>query len=129
MASERRTCRACSGRFSRPLGSRRVFCEKCRPPVLRPDKHPAPALSPAASPGELEVAVRAELDRCRRLQAWRGAAAVRLARECDTASGTSVSSLIKQLEAAMLAALQDVPPEPDFVDEVAARRQAKQALD
>ena len=128
MASERRTCKTktCHTQFSRPLGSRRVYCEKCRPPRDRQAPLPViPTPDVLRQPGELEVAVRAELVRTERLESWRGAAAVRLARECDTATGSQVSSLIKQLEAAMAAALDGVPPEPDFVDEMAERRQAK----
>lgn len=122
MASERKTCRKCHAKFSRPLGSRRLDCESCSPPRERPQ----PAAGPEAprKAGELEVAVRAELERADRAETWRGAAAIRLARECDTAKGSQVSSLIKQLEAAMAAALDGVPPEPDFVDEVAERRAA-----
>lgn len=128
MASERRVCKTCHVKFSRPLGSRRIHCEKCRPPRASRGVLPvAPAPDVPQHGGELEVAVRAELARAERLGSWRGAAAVRLARECDTATGSQVSSLIKQLEAAMAAALDGVPPEPDFVDEMAERRQAKRA--
>lgn len=128
MASERLVCKTCHVKFSRPLGSRRIHCENCRPPRDRQDTLPVVPVSNAPRrPGELEAAVRAELTRAERLESWRGAAAVRLARECDTATGSQVSSLIKQLELAMAAALDGVPPEPDFVDEIAERRQAKQA--
>lgn len=89
---------------------------------------PAAAVEqPRPGAGELEAAVRAELVRAGRDLTWRGAAAIRIAQECDTARGSSVSSLIKQLEQAMDAALDGVPPEPDFVDDVAARRAARAA--
>jgi len=76
------------------------------------------------APGELETAVRAELERAGRGESWRGQVAVRLAREAEGASGAAVSTLLKQLEAAMASALDGVPPEPDFVDDLAERRRA-----
>lgn len=80
--------------------------------------------APRPGDGELEAAVRAELVRAERDKTWRGAAAIRLARECDTATGSSVSTLIKQLEQAMEAALDGVVLEPDWADDLAARRAA-----
>lgn len=134
MAIVTRTCPkrrgGCGRKFRVPNEHRREFCEECRPPkvksgaVLGPPPAEVDEDQVPRRAGELEVAVRAELVRADRAETWRGAAAIRLARECDTAKGSQVSSLIKQLEAAMAAALDGVPPEPDFVDEVAERRAA-----
>lgn len=71
--------------------------------------------------------MRAELDRAGRLESWRGASAVRLAREADTAAGSQVSTLLRQLDQAMAAAMDGVPPAPDFVDDLASRRRTKSA--
>ena len=40
MASERKYCKrpkGCGKQFSRPLGSRRIYCEKCSPPKPKQD--------------------------------------------------------------------------------------------
>jgi len=133
MATVTRMCpktrKGCGRRFKVSAQSRREFCEECRPPrlkagAIRGERPPGDELPGG---GELESAVRNELARADRLETWRGAAAARIARECDTATGSQVSSLIRQLEAAMVAALDGVPPEPDFVDEIAARRASRTA--
>lgn len=133
MATVTRVCpkarKGCGRRFKVSAQSRREFCEECRPPRLKAGviRGERPAAELPRGGGELESAVVSELTRADRLATWRGAAAARIARECDTATGSQVSSLIKQLEAAMMAALDGVPPEPDFVDEIAARRAARTA--
>jgi hypothetical protein len=126
MSSVQIHCKTCNRRFRKPGQSRRLHCEDCRPPRDR-TRVEVPAPVAPLGPGPLEVAVGAELERAGRGESWRGQVAVRLAREAEGASGTAVSSLLKQLEAAMGAALDGVPPEPDFVDEIAARRSAATA--
>lgn len=136
VASERRTCpkpRGCGRKFSRPLGSRRVFCETCRPPRKRsgpsdpggkPDT-PDPASLPAAT---LELAAFAELQLAGRVDTFEGALWLRLAREADQAPGSSVARLIPGLLKAKDTALAGWKrPTRDRVDQLAEARARKAA--
>ena len=128
MASERKTCKSatCHQKFSRPLGSRREYCETCRPPRKKPQ---APVVLPGGSgePGPIEAAAVAELEAVGRLGSVEGQLVVRLAREADRASvsGTQLSAVADRLLKAKEAALAGVAPPGDLVDELMERRRAR----
>lgn len=131
MASERRTCaKGCGRRFSRPLGSRRVYCETCSPPRKRklpaPPEHPPPEQQP---PGTLELAALGELRLAGRVDTYEGVLWLRLSRDADQASGDKVARLIPSLLKAKDLALKGWKrPRPDDpVDELAARVARKAA--
>lgn len=137
MASERRTCKSstCHRRFSRPLGSRREFCEECRPPRNRNQDAPAaPVLAgpgaPGWSPGRIESRALAELTAAGRAETLEGEIVVRLAREMDSGrvAGSALTSLAKQLLDAKSRAMVGIkPPDRDRVDDLADRRADKAA--
>lgn len=124
MASERKTCRQCKGKFSRALGSRRVYCETCRPPRT---KRVVEITPPAKGPGPLEAACLAELERVERVGTIEGVALLAVARDADRLEGTpqraGVLEKLLKLKAAALAGT--APAETDRVDELAAARAAR----
>lgn len=85
-------------------------------------------LLPTAADGEcgpLERAARDELLACDRADTFAGRLALGLARRMDAGSrdtGSGVSSLSKELRAAMADATKDAPRAADAIDELKARR-------
>lgn len=128
VASERKTCAKpnCHRKFSRPLGSRRVYCEDCSPPRKPAAAPPAPA---APELGEIESRVLAELEQAGRAETVEAAIVLRLAREMDTgrATASQLGALAPRLLAARQEALRGVKLQTDRLDEVTARRLAKAA--
>ncbi len=90
-----------------------------------------PVPTPADEPcGPLEAAAREELMACDRADTFAGRLALGLARRMDAGSrdtGSSVSSLSKELRAAMADATKDAPRAADAIDELKARRLARHA--
>lgn len=131
--SKRITCKGCKARFLRASGTRRLYCETCRPPrVLATDGIAAPAVveQPAPRPpGPIELTTVAELQAAGRLATVSGRIAVRLAHQMDDEqlSGSQVATLGAQLERTMDRATAGAPKPPDVVDEIAARIAAKRA--
>lgn len=128
MASTRMRCKTCGSRFSRPLGSRRIHCEECRPPRAKPS---TPVVVPASSgPGPVEAQALARLEEAGRVETIEGQTLLRLAREVDggraTAAqlGTLAEKLLRVADIALAGARK---AEPDWLDEVTARRMAKAA--
>ena len=127
MASVRLRCQICRERFSKPLGSRRVNCETCRPPRAK-----ATALPPPEAPkvGPIEAQALADLEAAGRLDTVKGQTLLRLAREADSGRvtaaqlGSLASNLLKVEDAALAGARR---PEPDRLDEVSERRRRKAA--
>ena len=131
IASERKTCKrpkGCGKQFSRPLGSRRVYCEKCSPPrkPKRPDVAPTPIVR--LGPGPLEVAAGAELAVMGRSDTFEGLLWLRMAREADAAEGAQVGKLVGALlRAKALAVAGWEAPRNDRIDELARALAAKAA--
>lgn len=130
MASERRTCPDCHRKFSRPLGSRRIGCETCRPP--RPKKKAPPPVDVPSGPhggtGDLERAAVAALTLAGRLESFEGQLWLRLAREADAAPGPKVAALVGGLLKAKGEALAGWrPPRNDRIDELTRARERKAA--
>jgi hypothetical protein len=74
MASERLTCKkpkGCGRRFSRPLGSRRIYCEACSPPRKPPLSERAPDDGPEVNERLIEAA-RGELEAAGKLHTTDG---------------------------------------------------------
>jgi len=130
VASERRTCakKGCPTKFSRPLGSRRVYCETCSPPRKPPvsERPEAPPVPLHQGPGPLEVAAQAALTAAGRTDTFAGALWLRLAREADQAPGPKVAVLVTAVLKARTEALEGwKPPRADAVDELARARTRK----
>lgn len=132
MASERRTCaKGCGKKFSRPLGSRRVYCEKCSPP--RKPKAVAVASSAAlepSEPGPIEALALAQLQDAGRTETIEGLTLLRLAREMDSdrPAASQLGALAeKMLRVASVALAGARKAAPDRLDEITARRAAKAA--
>lgn len=128
MASTRRPyCKRCNGRFTRDIGSRRVYCTKCSPPRVAPAS-PALEVPVERPPGEVERVVRKRLADAERDGTVDGVLALRLARQLDDPNlpGAQASSLARQIGDLVDKAMTGVRPEADFVDDLAARRAAVQ---
>ncbi len=126
MATVTRKCPKCSRRFKVSNQSRRQFCEPCRPPRLAA----VPDLPPEqAGPGEVEVAVRAELVALDRVESVMGVLVLRLAQQLDRRdlTGGQASALARQIEVLVDSVRASVPPAEDFVDEMARRRREREA--
>lgn len=68
------------------------------------------------------------LEQAGRADRYQAVLALRLAAQLDSATSVSgAQSLASQIDKLMRSALDGVPPEPDFVDEMTARRAARQA--
>lgn len=132
VASERKTCqkpKGCGTKFSRPLGSRRIYCEKCSPPRAR---LAAVADAPASddSPGAIEAQALVRLEVAGRVDTIEGQLLLRMAREADSGRATSaqLGSLAEKLLRVADVALEGAKPvERDALDELAERRAAKAA--
>lgn len=85
-----------------------------------------PVPTPTDEPcGPLETAAHEELTACDRADTFAGRLALGLARRMDADSrdsGSGVSSLSKELRAAMAEATKDAPRAADAIDELKARR-------
>jgi hypothetical protein len=128
--SVRVTCKTCHHKFTRPTGSNRLNCEKCKPPrVIAPAVPEASPTDAPQSPGPVEAATRAELERAQRLGSVAGQVAVRLARDLDSAAltGSQASSLGAQLMRTMAIATDGAPALPDEIDEFTRRANEKRA--
>ena len=79
-------------------------------------------------PGEVERVVRKQLEAVERAETVDGVLALNLARKLDDPAlpGAQASSLAKQVGQLVKEAMVGVRPEPDFVDDLAARRAAIQ---
>jgi len=123
MASERRVDPK-GHRFSRPLGSRRIWCEKCRPPVVKS----APVVQldigdqPARSP--LEQSAFLELAAVGRQDTPRGLLYLGLCRQFEAGghTGSQMAALSARILEAQRAALEGAPRPGDVVDDLQARR-------
>ncbi|MBM0275105.1 hypothetical protein [Micromonospora tarensis] len=128
MAGPRKRCKTktCPERFTRPQGSRREYCERCRPPRQKPAAV-LPLPERPTEPGPIETATRKELEARNRVDTTAGAIALRLARDLDSQllTASQASSLSSQLLRTMAIATEGAPAAPDEMDELAARRREK----
>lgn len=137
MASERRTCpkpKGCGRKFSRPLGSRRLYCETCSPP-RKPARGvvegaPPPVLH-GGEPGPIEAAALAQLQAVERHETVAGVLVLALARDIDAGTvtpaqkGGAGQKLIALLAEAMRGTTP--PRQPDALDEITRRRMERAA--
>lgn len=78
-------------------------------------------------PGEVERTVREVLAAAERLHTVPGVLAVRLAKQLDAATGAATTAaLAKQIDELTAKAMLGSKPPPDFVDDMAARRAARE---
>lgn len=129
-----RTCAQCGVTLPTPVRGRpRTKCMSCSPPRERDKRRRADVvpITPDAPPDEPDGPVtRSTLDvltRAERVTTPSGQVALALARRIDKAadSGSSLAALARQLSETMTEALVGVVLEPDKVDELRARRDAK----
>ena len=124
MATVTRRCKKCTARFRVSNQTRRIFCETCRPPRLKPlSDVPTLAESPRVM-GEVEQALRGELERAGRMDRYQGVLAIRLARLLDGGTPASAPGLTSQIDQLMTKALEGAAREPDIVDELTEQRRA-----
>jgi hypothetical protein len=134
-AGKTKRCQECRQTFYCPKGSRRVFCEDCRPPVQNASragevvKLPSVTGQPvtAETVGRLETVTRQELAARGRENTTEGQAALYIARELDhkSHSGSQVAALVQRLVETKQEALKGAPRQKDRLDEIAARRAAR----
>lgn len=108
-------------------GRPRKYCLTCRPSRA---KTPPPAqVLPPTPIGSVYDATRAVLTDTGRLHTPMGAAAMVLAEHIDTGeqSGSALSSMVKQLSAALAEATANAKTEANPVDELRAKRDRKRA--
>lgn len=122
MASQRLRCKQCHQRFSRLQGSRRLYCETCRPPRTR-----AVVELPGAPsrPGAIESTTLADLERVERVDTIEGQALLALARDADTLTGAARVAAVRGIMALKPVAFEGTAPrDRDRLDELADRRAA-----
>lgn len=126
--STRRTCAGCGRRFFVPASSRRKNCTTCRPEKLAsgaPVGLPTPSTPAPRGPIDVEAALRETFERAGRMGRYQAVLALRLARQLDYATTVAgAQGLAAQIDALAMRALEGVKPAPDFVDEMADRRQS-----
>jgi hypothetical protein len=117
-------CKKCRRQFTRPHGSNRLNCLTCRPPR----GSAAPPVS-APADGDLQRAVRVELERLQQASSVAGAVALRLARSLDDPElgAAQVSSISAQLIRTLEPLAKGAPRPPDELDEFTRRLEEKRA--
>lgn len=132
-AGTRITCPECKDRFIRSRGSRRIFCEACRPPKGRGDEkvkleNLAPVLE-VPSVGRIEAAHLKELEAIDRSESAAGVKALAIARMMDFGlnTGSQFAALSRELQSAMDRAKEGAATKGDSLDELTQRRAARLA--
>ena len=129
MADLRVRCKGCRSQFRPRKGTRRLFCETCRPSRAGVGLASVPPVPTSVDlpPGEVERTVREVLEQAGRLATVPGVLAVRLAKQLDAATGAATTAaLAKQIDELTAKAMLGAKPAPDFVDDMAARRAARE---
>lgn len=131
MADLRRRCPECKRQFRPRKGTRRLYCETCRPPRERAlaDVDPIGPDIPTA-PGRIEARALAELTQAGRHETLEAEVVLHLARQLDQGkhTGSQTAALVARLLDARGAAMHGAaPPVLDVVDELAAQRERKAA--
>ena len=124
-------CYSCGGPLP-PAGNGRPrkYCFECRPSRAKtPPPTPVPVAPSAGDHLSVIQATRAVLTDTGRLHTPMGAAAMVLAEHIDTGeqSGSALSSMVKQLSAALAEATANAKTEANPVDELRAKRDQKRA--
>jgi len=123
VADLRRVCPGCRTRFRPAKGTRRLYCETCRPSRVRPGSSEPATERPSDEPGDLERVVRAELERVDRLEWIEGVALLALARDADKLAGAQRAAAIRELVRLKPQVFAGtLPPERDRRDDLADRR-------
>lgn len=126
MAATRRTCKkkTCHNVFTPRRGTRRVFCYECRPErsvdgAASMVTVPPPPGDPSRTDGELQQAVRAELEHLGATGSVAGTVALRLARSLDDPNlgAAQVSSISAQLIRTLEPLQKKAPRDPDRTDQ------------
>lgn len=127
MADLRKRCPQCKRQFRPRKGTRRTYCEECRPPRER-NLAPVDDLpTPTDGPGRIEGRLLLDLEAGGRRDTVEAEVALRLAREMDSGkvTGTQLASLAPKLRESRAEALRGVQLEQGRLDDIAARRLAK----
>ena len=121
----RMRCRkpGCSRRFTRPQGSRRIYCPECSPPrkPLELDDEPAPVVRRFEGP--IVASVRLELEQLDVGTSVEAAIALRIAQSLDDPdlAASSVSALAGQLSRILAGLRERAPRRTDRLDELGER--------
>jgi hypothetical protein len=124
MAALRRSCKTCRKQFTPRRGTRRVNCYACRPERLAsgPESMAVESVDAVRFDGEMQQAVRVELERLAAVASVAGAVALRLARSLDDPAlgAAQVSSISAQLIRTLEPLQKKAPREPDGMDRATA---------
>jgi hypothetical protein len=129
MAGQRVRCKTCRKQFTRIKGSRRIYCETCRPP--RTSSAPITELHPPTEPGPAPIgvlgAVKAQLDKREASDTAEAAIALHLATQLDAGghTGSQTAALTRELRAALAEALKHASRVGDRLDELSERRASR----
>jgi len=127
MADLRKVCPGCKRRFRPAKGTRRLYCETCRPSRVKPDEPPP---EPSGEAGPIEAQVRAELEAVDRQATVEGLIALSVAGDIDSGrvAPAQKPGVGQKLAVLLAAALEGTKrPEPDRLDELAEARARRAA--
>jgi hypothetical protein len=115
----------CGNRFTRPQGTRRVYCYQCRPEAPKVVQFPGEQFAQpidAEEDGPLTKLTREALEEGGVLNTWQGAAAMALAKLIDTGKhgASGAAGTIKAHREAMGVALADSGEEADVISMIFA---------
>lgn len=130
MADLRRVCPGCKRRFRPTKGTRRLYCETCRPPRSRAADEAPPPAGGADIVGPIEARLLADLQAHDRHETVDGLIALSVARDLDhdrvpPQQKPSVGEKLGKLRAKALEGTE--PATHDRLDELAERRRAREA--
>jgi DNA-directed RNA polymerase subunit RPC12/RpoP len=123
MVAVRMRCGKCHQRFTRPQGSRRIYCETCSPSRVKP-LDPEVRSSPDI-PGPIEASVRAQLEAAERAGTVQGLVALSVAADLDAGrvAPAQKPGVGQKLAALVASAVEGTaPPTCDRLDELAEAR-------
>jgi len=120
-------CKKCSARFTRPQGTRRIYCYECRPEAPKVVQFPGEQFAKSdvdQEDGPLTKLTREALDEGGVLDTWQGAAAMALAKLIDTGKhgASGAAGTIKAHREAMGVALADSGEEADVISMIFAEQ-------
>jgi hypothetical protein len=130
MATIRLRCQKCHGKFSKPQGSRRIYCEVCSPPRKPPLSMRGPDPEVPQTVGPIEARMLLDLEAVDRAETVEGLLVLNMARDIDSGRVAPAQKGIagQRLLVLLGKALEGTKvPEPDRLDELAERRAAREA--
>jgi hypothetical protein len=130
VAAIRLRCQKCHTRFSKPQGSRRIYCETCSPPRKPPVAMRDVDQGASEGVGPIEARMLLDLEAVDRAETVEGLLVLNLARDIDSGRVAPAQKGIagQRLLVLLGRALEGTKiPEPDRLDELSARRASREA--